>query len=557
VTGAAQSAPKGGWAGRGMGVALLGCAVLVAAVLLQVLRNDWVWDDRIMLGPDYPSTLSALPGLLRAPFWAPAPLSGAALPAYWRPLTTFVFWLAAALGGAAWVGHALSVLGAAFAASALYALLRALRPLDDRRVHGWLALVYLAHPVTAEATCMALNVSDHLALGSLLWALRLGVQVRGGAKARFRLPGVFAAVLAACAAKEFGVLGALVPLGAWLLARENDTAKDLVRRPGRGVRAALWAVSLVPVGLYALLRARVLQGVPTTDWLLMPAGHWLLAVGAAFRQIGAVAVTGASLPLRPGLVFSWATSAAVVLGLVALWVGQLWRKPRRRVGFWGLLVGLALFAPSVLGSSFAEGSPFVATRYVHLLLAGVVLALAPVATPALRARIGWLAVPVVLVLAVFSLARVDDWRDEERFFGAEHRAFPLAHAPWHNLLAAQLRAGHFDEAEATVHHYTARKPTLTVHETGIQLHTLARIAWQRDGDLAAATALAHRALLAQPADIGHLMLLVEIRAAAGRPEEGMDLLHRALNSNLYTPSQVRVIEANRQRLQAWMTQPPP
>ena len=32
--------------------------------------------------------------------------------------------------------------------------------------------------------------------------------------------------------------------------------------------------------------------------------------------------------------------------------------------------------------------------------------------------------------------------------------------------------------------------------------------------------------------------------------------HRALGSNLYTPSQVRVIEANRQRLQVWMTHPP-
>jgi hypothetical protein len=258
------------------------------------------------------------------------------------------------------------------------------------------------------------------------------------------------------------------------------------------------------------------------------------------------------IPLFPHKPALWIISSVAVAAAAALWVWQQRRKPMTAVSFTGLSTGLALYLPSLLGATFESGDPFVATRYVHLVLLGLLISVAPLLQKPLTRRYQVVVGAIVISCLAFSYVRIREWRSEVSFFSAEHRAFPESHTVWHNLLNAQIKAGLYDDAILTIHDYTQRKQALTRTEESIRLHTLSRIALERDRNMVLATDLAHRALLDNPADLLLLFNLVEIRAAAGHPEESLIFLQRALSSSLYSPRQRQVIEMNLERLEQMM-----
>jgi protein O-mannosyl-transferase len=512
-------------------------ACAVVAVEAQVVRNDLVWDDSYLVEElDAGGGPVRLAEVVASPFWDNSSYLVDTAARFWRPLTSAVLWAGATAFDKSPAGmHILSLLAALAAAAALARLAsRALAGAGGggARLAPWVGVVFLAHPLCAEVLCLVSNLSDHLALAFA--ALEVALLVDGlvaGSLGSLRLAAASLLGFLACASKELGVVTALAPLAAFLVARA--VRPELARRALASPR--LWAAAFIPVAAYLALRTAVLQRAYGSGAFSFDLGSMASAAALGFGQVGLRAVVPA--PAGGLLQLSWRDPLAL-FAAIAAWgtagavvIRDLARGRRLGLASTGVLVAAVLFAPSLaaIGPSSA-GTPL-PTRYLHLPLAGLLLAALPALARRWRPRLEAALLTGTALLLLLGFVRIGEWRTAVSFYGAELRHAPASEVNRVNLAQALCDADRFDEAAAALDPLGApgeRFSSPLVAAT--YWNARAKVAMLRDGDPEAASRALVRGLEALPSDLANVLLLAEARQRAGRPDEALTVLRKALAS---------------------------
>lgn len=526
-----KPAAPGGWRGSAVDPALFTIgAVACAASMLPVLGNDLIWDDEFLInsarGLGDPGHLWAM---LTRPFWHNSSSVAAILHDYWRPVTTFALWLGAFVWGTWAPGfHLISLVGALAAAGTLYLLARRLVDDSQRWVARWMALVFLAHPLSAEVICLTANVSDHLCFALLTGSVLLFHCELTGGGARWRLPLASLCVLLACGAKELGVVAAGAPAAAWLLRRACDPQlpKRLLLRP------QVWASAVLPVAAYLVLRQLVTAAAGHAETHLPGPGYYawsaFLGLGQALRQI-LVPIPGGAYTYIDG-----SSPIAIAVGAIG-WIAAIgllvWSSVRTRA--WklpavGALLALALLLPSLLSADRFEDAVRFPTRYFHLPLAGALIAALPYAAR-VRTRLLRPAFPLLIgLLALLSWMRVDEWRDNVSFFHSETVYHPDSPPDMLNLVRAMTHARGWDEAEQVLDRIDELPGAQNPEFRAKLLNDRATIKLERDRDVEGASTLMREALILDPTNLANVLDLAAMRARAGRADQSVAILEDAL-----------------------------
>lgn len=297
---------------------------------------------------------------------------------------------------------------------------------------AWIPAAFVAaHPLMAETFVSPASQKDLLGLVfsvALLWTLPVRRQPR-----RIALAVLFT-ILAGWSKSGYAMVGALPLLYAWAH-RE---------RPSPAV-AAPFVVGAVTLGFAVVIVRDV--GLPNTEaaWLsplllLKTFGHYARAVVwpdevGAYRCLGPPALEIASAVVALGVV-TWACTR---------------RAPLVRFGLAIAVVGLLPYLNAI-------PTPFIVSgRYVPLLLAGVGVALAGAAS---RARRWVLAAPVAIGVFAFVGAEARSmWRDDLRLWRTTYEEATCDELPAVNLSSAYVRAGDWNQAEATLVDAMKRDPS--------------------------------------------------------------------------------------------------
>lgn len=525
------------------------CLAIAVAPLLSSAANDLIWDDV------YFSNLDERLGpgeLLLSTFWGGSEQLSQRLSDFWRPLTSIIVWISGGLFGD-WGGgyHLVSALCSLFAAGSLLALLLRLLPGEDgRRVAPWLALLFLAHPLDAELMLLAVNLSDYLVLGFLLLQIRLLLPVPGGRHSASALLGTALCAGLACAAKELGVLAAAAPLAAWALCRGRGD--DI---PARVLLGPLpWIASALPVVSLLAARQAVIASAGGNPWSSgVSSFSWevpLLAWGDALRSMLLPLPRGAHVYIRAGEIAPWVLGAAAWCGLIALVIWRAVGRRRPTIGIAGLLLALALLLPSLLAVDFSEGAWRLPTRYYTPPLAGMLIAIAPVASRRWRSGVRIAAPVTVLLLASLSWVRISEGRDNVTFFAAEAGYHPDSLFDLYNLAEFQCEARRFEQARRTLERIEAHPRAGTPRVRALLLGGRAKLALLAEGDLERATRLLEQSLRLEPSDLTHVLMLAEARARAGRPGQAAAILRRALEAPWFRDERAETIRRRLRRYAA-------
>jgi hypothetical protein len=400
---------------RALHVALLSGA-LAAVVALPSVRNGFVEDDVWVVAQRpilrQPPSLSAL---FTEPYW-PRNFGGH----LWRPAVLASWALDYRISDSPHWFHAVNVLWAALAAAAL-GLLAA--TLTDARIGLAAGLLFAAHPVHVEATAGVVGRAELMAATgyaiALLCALRASRQ-------RWWLVGVALGSALAIASKESGAtLPAAVVI---VLAMRKESWRAMI---APALSAAL------PIAIYFALRAGVTGGAlgagglaPGLEGLSAPARAWaMLGVSAEWWRLLlfpahlSADYSTAQLPVSTGF------TARHALALL-LWSGAGWAAWRTRRTAPGVALGLAWLLLTLVPVSnvLVPTEIVLAERTLFLPSWGAMLALACGAALLLRPGIARGSLAVLLVLgAARSVARIDAWRDVDRWYAALQRDAPLSY----------------------------------------------------------------------------------------------------------------------------------
>jgi tetratricopeptide (TPR) repeat protein len=412
---------------------LLGAVVLLCAVLpyLQTTRYEFVWDDRVLVGPHLDVRGIADVGRLwRTPFDSLLRES-AHQRSYFRPVVLYSLAADRALHGDRPAGyHAGNIAWYALAALLLWLFLRDLTGRPLAATAG--AILFALHPAHPENVAFVSGRTDLIAgaflFGALWAAVRWGPSVRPAWRkllpaSLLLLPGLFA--------KEIALFAAPLPLLALWVVDRRASLRTLAAAAVPLVAATLlyYACRVAVLGAAPLPPVTPVEGtlpqVLTSLWvlaryvalLLVPAGL------SAWHEV-------------PHLAAPDAVAIAGLFALAALTAGLA--ATLRRRSAWSL--PLALLAVALLpvcwvrilsGSLVAERLLFLPSAAVAVAVAllpgrrGAGAAAAPPTRPAdadaaLLGACGAAAVALLLLLA----ARVPVWRDEGTLYGSMLRAAP-------------------------------------------------------------------------------------------------------------------------------------
>lgn len=513
-------------------ILLAASGLVAAAVASTVLDNELVWDDVFFVDSFQRLTgLGQLVSMAASPFWDQTVFVAYDLPAYFRPLTTAVLGLVA-MGAGGWppAYHLLSLVAAALASAALglVVALAAPRTGDRRRLGAWFALIFFAHPLSAEVMCMVANVADHLAL--IFLALEL-VALRGAATSQRRwgwlaLAGVSAFL--ACSAKELGVVGALGPVLAWALFSERTRA-ELKTWVGS---VWPWVAAVAPVALFLVLRAVALESAGRDPLVLGRAGTLAAALafgpGQALRAALVPVPQGVDAMVSSSDLETWALALLFWLGLAGL-LASAARRRRLGLGLAGVATALIVLAPSLAGVERVDGALRFGVRYFDLPLAWLLVAAVPVAAPRWRS-LRWAAPVAVLLLAVVSLARISEWQRDLTFYRAEVEYRPDSPLMLSNLASANAEIGDYPAAEVAADRFDASARGRDLQAEIRIEHVRAQIEYGQHRDAEAARRRLEAALRRAPSNLVTLLTLTEIMAHSGHPEEAAARIERVLES---------------------------
>lgn len=510
--------------------------MVVALPFLQVRHFDFVnYDDPMHVGQQ-PMVLQGLtPQGLK---WSLTATDSN----LWHPLTWVSYMADVSLfgGGAERPGaHHLVNLGLHLLAVAALFLL--LHRLGAAAPLAWLAAaLYGLHPLQAEPVAWISSRKDVLSSALALFCLLAYTRCRLAHLAGARPPATRRAAV-------------------WLLLAAALTSKpSTVILPGLFVVIDGLLARSQPLAAVAWLRFLAGRALAQWPYLLLAAGVALVAITVQGAGTHAVAMAGEplidrlmNLPARLGfflqrtflpvdLAFDYPVPtgrrlllwSALGLGLMAviLWL-LAGRSATRRL--WGL--GLAWYVMCllpVLGLVYVSPS-FTNDRYLHLGLAGPLLALALTLTraPALanRPRLVALIGTGVLLVAVSGVAtwrQTTVWRDTRSLFRHAVVAAPMSATAWSNLASWHGSEGRADLAIETFRHALALDPGHPVAN-----YNLGYLHWTR-GQTGEAVEFLQTSLSANPiyAPAHNLLGLIQLdsrQLGSYRPDAGLEHLRRA------------------------------
>lgn len=421
--------------------------VVLAAVVpfLPVVRNDFVYDDHVLLFDAQTTFVSALTDDL---FGVEA--DGSAVSGYWRPLVRTSYWLEGRMFGVrAAPRHVVNLLIHAGCALLVYRLLRRLLALAPLALPA--ALLFAAHPIHAESVAVITGRTDPLALLCGLLAAHAVLDRRDGRALLW--------FIAALGSKESAAV--FVPLLAGLAFATHAPAE----RRARAVRALV--VGSVVVAAFFAVKVGVLHIVPPDSaWRGEGSFGQRLATFVAVlpRYLGmTVFPVRSSIVHDTALVTSW-SDARMWLGIACAigLAGAAWRGSAAvRLGIVGFALTLAP-ASNVVPITYAfVDQPFpLFERYLYVPSVFACLVLGAGVLRAVRALSGVdggrvrdvLLAIVVVAYAMRTWVRSGDFQNDivlyERTAAGLKRPAPL-------LLAAADAAQRAGDTEAALRHYDA------------------------------------------------------------------------------------------------------
>jgi tetratricopeptide (TPR) repeat protein len=422
---------------------LLATLVVAAAAIpyLNTLAGGFVFDDHRVVLRD-PNALASLAWLF------PRTIAGS----LYRPVTALTYAIDAAVAGSPAVFHATNVVLHVLVSLAAFVLARRLlaRPWQAAAA----AVLFAVHPIHTEAVANLSGRAELIAglfVLTALWAVLRATDDDGDAR---WLALAFGATLLAVGGKESALTTPL--LAVVLLAWQRP-------RIDRRSLAALAAVA-APCVLYVVARIAIVGSVGFHEAIRFADNP--LAHGGAFSRIATALVVlleyvgGLALPLRLSaddtfdqipvvatlidLRLAAAVAAFALMGLAA-W----WNRDRVPAVWWGALFAVAALA--VTANVFFPIGTIKAERFLYLPSFGVCLAVAALAS--LDPQRGSRAlVAVVLLFALRTWVRNDDWRDDYTLFTATALTSPNSARAQSNAGAVLAQRGELDVALA---HYTA------------------------------------------------------------------------------------------------------
>ena len=417
----------------------VGIAVLIALAFGASLRNEFIWDDEILiLGNPLVQSWDNVPQILGSGFWAGSTT-------FYRPVVglSYVFDYTAWGPGNPAGFHATNLVLHLLMSTALYALLR-------RRfgfsASFFAAAIFAVHPVHAAAVAPA-YARDNMLPGMLAVALLALDSARRWKPAAWICLTVFALT---CLSKESGLV---FPLLASAYSFLYFDAKE--RRETRWIQLLLWCLAA------AYLVARVLwMPFHGARPLALIADQSLLVRAWTFLE---VLTHYAQLLVFPQHLFAERHFANGSVASLRPWLGLVvsvailaygWRVRRKspHVLFGALWFYIALGPTSnlvALQLTMAEQWLYPAAMGIAWILAGV---LTPVldGVPRGSTRSWWLLAVlsvIVLAFAARSAQRTLDWRDGVTLYSKDVVHAPNSFVLHNNLGLEHLRRGDLDAAE--------------------------------------------------------------------------------------------------------------
>lgn len=418
---------------------ILVSGLLAVALGLATLGNRFALDDAILIGQ------LSQPGhdLLSTPH---------------RVLTTLSYMLDFEFWGIWAPGYRITNLLLHGLATAMVALCAG-RVASSRRLGFLAGLIFAVHPVHVEVVASFANRKDTLALIFALVAVALWIRPDRSWRHEV-LAGV--AMILGLAAKEVAVVGlpAILFLWDWRLsptsrAQESGQLRHAIRASLPiliiGVAVAAWALRGVP-GLFSEERLQTLFEIRMPGYPAVLA-NCLGAYPDVIRLLAWPARMSVDYPVRSDASLIDGRAILGVILICALAVGTLTASRRQRpVVAFALAWTLIMYLPAANIVPLTHF--FLCERYLYVPSVGVAILAAYAGLSAATAvqsyrALGLVVASIVLVLTLGagrSIARMQDWRDDETLWQSAARAGYDTWRIQHNLGVAHQRRGQFAQA---------------------------------------------------------------------------------------------------------------
>ncbi|MBN2530515.1 MAG: hypothetical protein JXR76_29280 [Deltaproteobacteria bacterium] len=518
--------------------------LMTVAASAMVVHNELVWDDVFLIRDFQQTMISKSPWeILTVPFWENSSYNTAPLPGYWRPLTSFVLWLLANIGGSTWIYHTVSLIALLATGIAIALLLVTICP-SQKIAAIWVCMIFCIHPLSVEVLCMASNISDHLSLLFMVLSLTLSIQYLLCPKRG--LPAAIAmATFFSCASKELGILCiGILPL-AILTVRLCRPHSFAGRIPKRSI-AILFPVTILPVLTFLILRNITLTNAGELTPLVNKAFQidpilLLFAWGQLLKHTFLPVPAGAHLMLHDTDIAAWVWGILYVLLPLLLLTVKHGNKNIRYFSMLSWYLSALVIIPSLPGADSHWGSIFIPIRYFNIPLTTMLIAVLPFFSRAATTKLHF-ALPIAVVsLALLSFIRISDWNNSLSLYTAEYFYHPHSAVDAANLCEALIRRKKFNEAEKTIIEFEQNNRPLYGRRAAMKYAILSKIVLRRDGDINLATHYIQKALWYNQYELQYVFNLAQIRLHAGHPEEAIWVLRQALTARWHTKKQKNVI----------------
>jgi len=543
--------PAGGWLGR-QSIALLILLMAVAVVYANSLDNEFLFDDI--------ETIVELHRPGAGPFdQIKALLVGGSA---YRPVRSASYAMDYAISGLdPWGYHLTNIALHGLSAICVYLIARILfaSPLAALLA----ALLFAVHPIQTESVTYLSGRRDVLSGLFVLAGFYTFLRYRQSDRLRDLVLTILLCPLAFFT-KESGIILPLLCLGYDVVSRIRKSGPD---GEVSGIRAVWAAVSAaVREGRWFYLPAGALTGALAFYVLFLVRGTWqrdwhggslemtLLTMARVFLRYLALLLFPMTLNADYSynafpVTTSWADptawlAVAIWGGLGVAWYRLLLRRPPAAFGgLWFLIALLPVSQIVPHHDLMAEHFLYVPSVGVALLVAGL---LEPVLSrPRPSAAVATACILALSVLAVRTVVRNTDWKDELTLWSKTVRTAPEAAMARNNLGAAYLRRGQLSQAEEHLAAAVAIRSDLAVAHSNLGKLFLDR------GDLARAEEELGRALAMQSRDTISRLWLGAVYLKQGKATEAEAQFQQALihpRSAAYAHNNLGVLLANRDQL---------
>ncbi|MBN2530516.1 MAG: hypothetical protein JXR76_29285 [Deltaproteobacteria bacterium] len=512
--------------------------------IFPVVFNQLTWDD-IYIIDNNPllGKWTTLSEILTRPFWENSSFVEEPLMNYWRPMTSFILWGVSLIHQAPWMFHGVSLLAAILASITIYFFAKTfLSPPEITHFAKWAGLLYLSHPLTAEVTCMAANISDHLALiffWSAFYHILKYIKNPGG----IRLFIISTLVFLSCSSKEFGLIAAIIPTGFALL-RKLPQHLDWVKLTAKQ-KTELWCSCIVPAIAFLILRHFVLASSDAVISKSMDATFLtsiFFGIGLAIEKIVCFAPSGTTAgAMEAHVLHILLSSVAILTTIVTIVIAHKKSSKFAQIVF-GLCAAHLLLIPSLFAVLPSDKFVEIPVRYFHLALPGYLIALTPIVSRRLSSsKLFYLLPLITATLASNAYIRISQWKDSISLFSSEVAASPDSPDRTINLAEALIGIHAFTDAEKLLNDfekkYQAQRRLMEADISSIR----SEISFGRDGDLQTAHMLAQKSISINPNKIKFIERFAIILAAEGRRDDAAILLKSAVGNRQFSTQQKKYL----------------